>query len=67
MDFIKYTEKLESLQYYIRSGSAVTRKSLAEKLNVSKRTVCRMIDTLRVKGINVHYSKVNKKYMLSND
>jgi predicted DNA-binding transcriptional regulator YafY len=66
MDFIKYTEKLESLQHYIKSGSAVTRNSLAEKLNVSKRTVCRMVDTLRIQGIEVRYCKINKKYMLSN-
>lgn len=64
MDFLQYSEKLDSLQYFIRSGAAVTARELSAKLGVSTRTVFRMVDTLRLKGVDVIYCKAKKKYKL---
>ncbi len=64
MDFLKYSEKLDSLKYFVKSGSAVTAGDLSERLGVSKRTVFRMVDTLRLKGTDITYCKARKKYML---
>lgn len=64
MDFLKYTEKLNSLQYFIESGSAVTVNALAVKLDVSGRTVMRMVENLRVQGINIKYCKRRKSYFI---
>lgn len=62
MDFIKYTEKLIMVKYYIETKSHVTVLSLSEKLEVSGRTISRMVNHLRLQGTNIKYCRREKKY-----
>ncbi|MFL5752305.1 MAG: HTH domain-containing protein [Bacteroidia bacterium] len=64
MGYSTYSEKLESLVYFVKSRSATNVNELTRKLEVSRRTVLRMIDALRVKGINIQYSYKDKKYFI---
>lgn len=64
MDFFTYSEKLQSLQYYVESNSCANAISLSERLGVSKRTVLRMVENLRLKGINIVYCNRQKKYLI---
>jgi predicted DNA-binding transcriptional regulator YafY len=64
MDFLKYAKKLESLQYYIESNSCVNVDSLTQRLEVSRRTVLRMVENLRLQGINITYCNRQKKYII---
>ncbi len=66
MGYLEYNQKLESLQYYIKSRSAVNVDALSQKLEVSRRTVLRMVETLRLQGVNVQFCKKRKCYFLIN-
>lgn len=63
MAYLKYTEKLKSIEYYIQSNSAISINALAEKLAVSPRTVLRMIDTLKEQGKEIKYCRKRKLYL----
>ena len=67
MDFLKYSEKLESIKYYIESNSCVTAITLSLRLGVSKRTVLRMVENLRLKGVNIVYCNKRKKYFIKKE
>lgn len=62
MGYLTYTEKLKDLEFYIRSNMAVSVDTLVKKLNVSRRTVLRMIETLKEQGKDVKYCKKLKSY-----
>lgn len=64
MNFVKYSEKLESMIYFIKSKSACNVLTLSLKLGVSKRTILRMVDALKEKGYKIRYCKKNKSYLL---
>jgi predicted DNA-binding transcriptional regulator YafY len=64
MDFLKYAEKLQSLQYFIRTQAGVSVNVLSSKLDVSERTVLRMVENLRLQGINVRYCKRRRSYFI---
>ena len=49
---------------YIRSGSQVTAENLAQKFNVSKRTIYRDLDLLRKSGISVQYDNLADSYCI---
>ena len=65
MDFLTYSEKLDNIKYYIESNSFATAIALSLKLGVSKRTILRMVDRLRSKGINIIYCNKKKKYFIN--
>lgn len=64
MTYQEYTIKLEYLLYLIKSKSANTVKTLEQKLEVSRRTVLRMVDTLRAQGKNIVYCKRTGQYKI---
>jgi predicted DNA-binding transcriptional regulator YafY len=64
MDFLKYSEYLDSIVNNIQSKTCVTAAALSKKLNVSKRTVYRMIDHLKLKGIKIEHCRRRKKYFI---
>jgi biotin operon repressor len=64
MDFIEYSGKLEDLKYFIKNQSATSVDELAHKLDVSGRTVRRMIVNLRMLGVDIKYSKREKIYFI---
>lgn len=66
MDFLKYSENLDSIVSNIQSKSCVTVGTLAKKLEVSERTVYRMIEHLRLKGVKIAHCKRQRKYFMEN-
>jgi predicted DNA-binding transcriptional regulator YafY len=65
MGYLEHKEKLDSLLYFVKSKSAVNVDSLSKKLEISERTVMRMIETLRLQGIDIKYCKKSKAYIIS--
>jgi len=63
-DFLTYEERLNYILYLVERKSTGTPSELAQKLNVSKRTVKRMIETLRLKGNNIVYCRTIESYKI---
>lgn len=64
MDFLTYSKKLEVMQYYIEKKWANTPKELSLKLEVSERTILRMIKYLKERGVNVKFSRRSNEYFI---
>lgn len=62
MKFIEYAEKLEIIKYMAEHKRAGTPQHLAEKLEVSERTVQRMVQQLREHGYNIVYNRFRASY-----
>ncbi|MDD4756207.1 MAG: helix-turn-helix domain-containing protein [Prolixibacteraceae bacterium] len=67
MSDFDYLRKLFYLAELLEQENAGTANSLAEKLDVSERTVFRYLDELRMKGAVIDYSKSQKSYILKNN
>ncbi len=67
MSNFDYLIKLFYLAELLEQGNAGTACSLAEKLDVSERTVFRYLDELRMYGAVIDYSKSQKSYILKNN
>lgn len=67
MNDFDYLRKLFYLAELLEQGNAGTACSLAEKLDVSERTVFRYLDELRINGAVIDYSKSQKSYILKNN
>lgn len=66
-DFLTYEERLNYILYLVERKSTGTPSELAERLNVSKRTVKRMIETLRLKGNDIIYCRTIQSYKILSD
>lgn len=64
-NFLKYEERLNYIIYLAEREQTGTLTSLADKLGVSKRTVKRMVEALRSKGINITYSRSRLSYTIT--
>lgn len=62
MDYVTYSKKLAVVKEYIKNGWANTPCTLAKKLDISERTIFRMIAHLKDTGINIEYNKSDKTY-----
>jgi len=67
MGYPDYLRKLFYLVELLELGKTGTADSLAEKLDVSRRTVFRYLDELRMNGANIDYSQNKKAYILKNN
>ena len=67
MSYSDYFEKLFYLVDLLNQENTGSADILAEKLNVSRRTVFRYLDDLRLKGAVIGFSKSKKTYYLKND
>jgi predicted DNA-binding transcriptional regulator YafY len=56
--------KMQSLEYYIESQTCVTVFRLSQKLEVSQRTLYRMIRILKMNGVDIQYSKIKNGYLI---
>ena len=65
MNFAEYSKKLKLIEEYINNKWAANPDELAKKLNISRRTVLRMIVCLKETGINIQFCKKEKKYKIS--
>jgi predicted DNA-binding transcriptional regulator YafY len=66
MKFIEYTKKLETLKYLATHKRAGTPLELAKKLNVSTRTVQRMMQQLREQGCRIVFNRLRGSYEVEN-
>lgn len=64
MNFQTYSKKIVLVEGYIKNKWANTPAALAAKLEVSERTVLRMIDYLKNEGKQIEYCKKEKIYKL---
>ena len=62
MKFIEYAEKLETIKYLVEHKRCGTPLQLSKKINVSKRTVERMMQQLREQGFPVTYNRLLNTY-----
>ena len=64
MDYNTYAQKIALVEKYIQNKWANTPATIAEKLQISKRTVFRMIDHLKKTGKPIEYCKKEKIYKI---
>ena len=64
MDYATYTERLKQVLKKIESYRLESPRQLAEKFEVSEKTIRRMINHLRDSGYPIEYCRKNKKYLL---
>lgn len=64
MNFLTYSKKIALVEVYIKNKWASTPSTIAEKLEISERTVLRMIDHLKKQGIHIEYCKKEKMYKI---
>jgi len=66
MKFIEYAEKLETVKYLVKNRRAGTPLELSKKLNVSTRTIQRMMQQLREQGHRIIFNRVRGSYEVEN-
>jgi predicted DNA-binding transcriptional regulator YafY len=64
MKFIEYTKKLDTIRYLCEHKRAGTPRQLGRKLNVSERTIKRMVQHLRDLGFPIKFDRSRKSYVL---
>jgi len=67
MSYSEYLQKIFYLVDLLNQGNAGPADILAKKLNVSRRTLFRYMDELRLKGAVIDFSKREKTYFLKNE
>jgi len=53
----------ERLDYLISTGKTGTRKELADKFNVSERTISRRIEFMRTHGAEIAFSRIRRSFV----
>lgn len=64
MTYIEHQEKLERIKKLAEFGNTGTPKELANKLNISERTVRRLVRKLKELNVPIEFCRQSKKYML---
>lgn len=64
MDYQTYSQKLDHLKWLAQRKMTGSPKELAKKLEVSPRTIKRMVMRLREEGIEIHYCRKNQSYII---
>lgn len=65
MKFIEYSEKLDAIKYMAKRHRTGSPCQLASRLNVSPRTIRRMIQQLKVQGYQIAYDRFRNSYVIS--
>ncbi len=65
MTFLEYSEKLKTLKYLAEHKQTGNPQQLAKKLDVSERTVERMVQRLRDNGFPIKYNRLRCTYEVS--
>ena len=65
MTYFEYDEKLQLIKYLAQRRQTGTPSRLAKKLNVSERTVLRMIQQLRDHGYSIKFNRPRSTYEIS--
>ncbi len=64
MDYLTYSEKLDYLLEMVEMGRFISIQQVSEKFNCSKSTIKRMLNILRIKGYNIKYCRIERKFYL---
>lgn len=67
MKFLERKQKMEYLLEMIEKGRCISLSQIADKFEVSRRTVKRMIAELREEGHYIKYCKFQKKFRLNKE
>lgn len=65
MSYKEYSEKLSTIKYLVEKNSTGTPIELAQRLQISEKTVRRMINHLRQEGSNIKYCRITQSYILN--
>jgi predicted DNA-binding transcriptional regulator YafY len=67
MRFIIYLEKLDTIKYLSQHKRTGTPKTLAKKLDISERTLQRMVQQLREQGCPILFNRCKGSYEVKNE
>lgn len=62
--YLIYEERLNYIIYLAKRQQTGTPNDLADKLGVSKRTIKRMVENIRCKGIKIEYCRIINSYKI---
>jgi biotin operon repressor len=65
MTYFEYAQKLDTIKELVRLKQAGTPFNLSKKLNVSERTVLRMVQYLKDNGYPITFNRFRESYELS--
>jgi biotin operon repressor len=63
-NFLTYESRLARIKYLAEKKQTGNLQELSNKLGTSKRTVKRLISTLRDKGIKIKFCRHNRSYII---
>lgn len=66
MTYFEYAKKLDTIKQLVSLKQAGTPYKLSKKLNVSQRTVLRMVQHLKDDGYPITFNRFRESYELSN-
>jgi DeoR/GlpR family transcriptional regulator of sugar metabolism len=67
MKFDDYEEKLNEIKRLIQNSNTGSPQKLAKQLNVSERTIRRLIEKLKLKGRSIKFCRRSNSYVLKKD
>jgi len=67
MTYSNYLKKMAYLVELLNNGNTGCADSLSKKIGVSRQTIFRYLDELRLKGANICFSKCKRTYYLKNN
>lgn len=65
MNYREYSEKLSRIKYLVERNATGTPADLSHKLQISEKTVRRMINHLRQEGSEIRYCRTKQSYTLN--
>ncbi|HVX49305.1 MAG TPA: HTH domain-containing protein [Chitinophagaceae bacterium] len=66
MKFIDYSEKLDTIKYLAAHKRTGSPGKLAQKINVSRRTLLRMVQQLKDRGCPITFNRFRNTYEMKN-
>lgn len=66
MKFYEYQEKLNRIQELAKRNATGSPKELAQRINVSERTLFRLVQNIKEQGIPMEYCRKANTYSINN-
>ncbi len=66
MKFYEYQEKLIRIQELAKRNATGSPKELAERINVSERTLFRLVQNIKEQGVEIEYCRKISTYFINN-
>ena len=66
MTFYEYREQLERIETLAKKNATGTPKELANRINVSERTIFRLIQSMKDFGTPIEYCRKTNSYFINN-